>query len=644
MTAPQPTVAADHPLAAVTAAEITTARTVLERAGHVGASTRFPLIALEEPAKAEVLAHRPGDPVDRRLRCVLLDTATGAAHQALVSVTHGALVSCRPIDTGKPPYGQPPIMESEYALVDEIVKADPRWRAAMADRGVTDLDAVFVAPLSAGQFGFPDERGHRVLRALCFLRDHPGDSPWAHPVDGLLTTVDLIGRRVIRLDDTGAVPVPAEPGNYDPAAVGPARTTLRPLEITQPDGPSFHVDGSEVTWQDWRFRVSLDPREGLVLHTLAVRDGGRYRQVTYRASIAEMVVPYGDPSPTRFWINYFDSGEYNLGQQANSLVLGCDCLGEIHYFDATLADDHGHPYVLRNAICMHEEDYGVLWKHTDTVTGTAHTRRSRRLVVSCFVTVGNYDYGFYWYFYLDGTIEMEVKLTGIVFTAPIEAGRDWPYGSEVAPGLAAPYHQHLFCARLDMTVDGTPNAVREVDVVPVEPGPDNPHGNAFRTRVSTLARESGAGRPADPSRARTWLVVNPGSPNRLGHPVGYQLVPRPDATLLAGPDSAIAHRAAFATRHLWVTRYDPAERYPAGDYPNQHTGGAGIPAWITADRALDGEDVVLWHTFGATHIPRPEDWPVMPVAYTGFTLRPVGFFDRNPALDLPASTGHCCTG
>ena len=61
------------------------------------------------------------------------------------------------------------------------------------------------------------------------------------------------------------------------------------------------------------------------------------------------------------------------------------------------------------------------------------------------------------------------------------------------------------------------------------------------------------------------------------------------------------------------------------------------------DRNIDGEDIVVWHTFGLTHFPRPEDWPVMPVDYAGFKLKPVGFFDRNPALNVPAAPrAHCC--
>jgi primary-amine oxidase len=257
----------------------------------------------------------------------------------------------------------------------------------------------------------------------------------------------------------------------------------------------------------------------------------------------------------------------------------------------------------------------------------------RRLVISTFVAIGNYDYGFFWYLYLDGRIELEIKATGVVFTSAWVDGSRW--ATQVAPGLGAPYHQHLFSARLDMTVDGVGNAVDEVELERVPVGEGNQYGNAFTRKVTRLARESEAARVADPAVGRTWQVVNPARTNRLGQPVAYALDPQPAPLLAADASAAIAGRAAFATRHLWVTRYHPSERYAAGDLPNQHPGGAGLPTYVAADRDLDGQDVVLWHTFGMLHFPRPEDWPVMPVATCGFTLRPVGFFDRNPVLDLP---------
>jgi primary-amine oxidase len=301
----------------------------------------------------------------------------------------------------------------------------------------------------------------------------------------------------------------------------------------------------------------------------------------------------------------------------------------------------GEPQTVRNAICVHEEDAGILWKHTDIFNGSAQSRRQRRLVVSFFTTVGNYDYGFYWYFYLDGTIECEVKMTGVVFTAG-HPGGDHPYSTEVAPGLGAPVHQHLFCARLDMSVDGMSNAVDEVDVTGLPIGPDNPYGNAIAQRVTRLSSSAGAGRSGDAARGRVWRVVSTERVNRFGKPTAYTLCPEPAPALLADPASPLAARAGFAARALWVTRYDPAQRYPAGDFVNQSPGGGGLPAYAAADRDLDGQDIVLWHTFGPTHVVRLEDWPVMPVARTGFMLRPTGFFDRNPTLDVPAPSGHHC--
>ncbi|WP_340562794.1 primary-amine oxidase [Streptomyces sp. GSL17-111] len=637
-----------HPLDPLTADEISAARTVLAEAGKVGDTTRFPLVVLDEPDRHTVAAHRPGDPVVRRVRATLLDRATGVSAEAVVDLTARALVAWRELAAEED--GQPPILFEEYDLCDAIVKADPGWRKAMADRGIDDatIGRAVATPLAAGHFGRAEETGRRLLRSLTFLRCDETDNPFAHPVAGLVADVDLIERRVLRLLDTGPVPVPAECGRYDPARTGPARTDLRPLEITQPEGPSFTLDGHHLRWQNWELRLDFNAREGLVLHEVGIRDGERLRPVLHRASLAEMAVPYAEPDPGRNWVCYLDAGEYLLGRNANALRLGCDCLGEIRYLDAVLSDDHGRPETLPNAVCLHEEDTGLLWKHTNIFDATGETsvvsRRARRLVISYITTLGNYDYGFYWYLYQDGTIAFEAKSTGIVQTSATEPGQSTPHATEVAPGLQAPYHQHLFCARLDVAVDGFGNTVEEVEAVRLPPGEDNPNGNAFTVRATPVTSGADGGRLADPTSGRTWRVVNPARFNRMGRPVAYTLVPQPNPLLLAAPGSSVARRVAYATRHLWVTRYAAERRYPDGDHPNQHPGGAGVTAWAAADEPLENTDLTLWHTFGPTHLPRLEDWPVMPVDSTGFTLRPTGFFDRNPALDLPAEGGAHCHG
>ena len=623
-----------HPLDPLTGDEIDAARAILEAAGLLGESVRVPMLLPDEPTKAELAAWTPGDPIDRRVDATLMDAATGAVSEVVVSVTRGEVVEVREHDPSQAPYGQPQYLFEEYDRAAEIVKASPQWHAAMTRRGLEDrIELAFCSPLAPGFVGRANEVGRRVIRSLTFLRDSGDDIPWAHPVEGLIVHIDLVTNEVIGIEDEGDVPVPAGSGKYTPDAVGPARTSLKPIEIAQPEGPSFRVSGSHVEWENWSMRVDFNAREGLVLHDVRFDD----RPVLTRASVPEMVVPYGDTSPTRFWISYFDAGEYLLGKNANHLELGCDCLGVIRYFDGYVADDHGHAVQIPNVVCMHEEDYGILWKHTEQGPVGAQVRRSRRLVVSYFSTIGNYDYGFYWYFYLDGSIQLEAKATGIVFVGAGIPGSTQPHAPEIAPGVFAPVHQHLFCARLDVAVDGEDNRLVEVDAARIPMGEQNPFGNAFTWTETPLRTESEAQRVADTSVARVWEVRSASKTNYIGKPTAYHLIPQPTALLMADPASSVAARAAFATKHVWGTAYDRDERWPGGRYPNAHQGGAGLPAYTADDRSIDGEDLVLWHTFGLTHIPRPEDWPIMPVDYAGFWFKPYGFLDVNPAMDVPES-------
>jgi primary-amine oxidase len=512
----------DHPLTPLTADEIRAVRRIVDAHSLLGDTGRFVYVALDEPDKAAVLSFRAGDPINRRARVVLLDRATGLGTDLVVSITEGRVVHQVSIDAATE--GQVPILDEEFEDIELFLLESPEWLDAMGKRGI-DPGNVRAAPLSAGVFGHKDEMGRRIVRVLAFHQQDRADLPWAHPIDGVVAYVDLTQRRVVKVIDDIVLPIPAERGQWDaaPHAI-PARTDLKPIEITQPEGPSFRVEGNQITWADWTFRFGFDIREGLTLHQLSIRDGDVDRPVIYRASIAEMVVPYADPSPIRYWQNYFDQGEYLCGRYTNSLELGCDCLGEITYFDVTIADENGEPTVLQNAICLHEEDHGVLWKHTDMFNGMAETRRSRRLVISFFLTIGNYDYGFYWYLYLDGTIQLEAKATGIVFTSAYR-GPDG-FATEMAPGLGAPFHQHLFSARLDMAVDGNVNAVEEVDAVRAPVSPDNPWGNAFRAQKTKLTRESEAMRVADNLKARVWHITT--RPNRTGwdRTSGMRCIPR----------------------------------------------------------------------------------------------------------------------
>jgi primary-amine oxidase len=620
-----------HPLAPLTAEEMSSAVAAVRATGRLGEAARFEAATLVEPAKDELAAGT----APRLARVVVVPGPGVGVAEVVVDLATSEVRSWTDIPDARPTLL---FLESFNAIL--AVRADPRWQAAMTLRGITDFEQVQIDPWPTGSFGIAHEEGRRVARCLSYFRESPEANGYARPIEGVLVSVDLATSEVQDVVDHGVVPIPPESGSYYPEDNGPLRTDLKPLEIVQPEGTSLTVDGNEIRWQRWSMRVSLHPFEGLVLHQVGYDDGGRTRSVLHRGSISEMVVPYGDPGPMHSWKNAFDVGEWGLGRMANSLTLGCDCLGEIRYLHAPMLSEMGDPYEISNAICLHEEDYGILWKHTDLNSGRAEVRRSRRLVVSSISTVGNYEYGFYWYFYLDGTIQLEVKLTGVMSTQALPPGESSVYAPLVAPGLAAPVHQHLFCARLDLDVDGPVNEVHEVDVEPAPAGDDNPVENAFAPRATRLEHESAARRLSDPARSRVWKVSNPASLNALGRPTAYKLVPGPTPTLLAGAGSSVRRRAGFAAYNLWVTPLTDAERRPAGDYPNQHPGDEGLPAWTAGDRSLVDTDVVLWHTFGVTHVPRPEDWPVMPVEYCGFSLVPVGFFDRNPALDVPPPS-HC---
>jgi primary-amine oxidase len=629
-----------HPLSPLTADEITTARDLaLSRAANPE-GVRFAYLGLFEPSKDTVRAADRGEAVtaDRRVRMHLLEGPEADVTEVVASVTRGT------IDHWEVARGMRPALQIEESImVLAALHGNDEWNAALDRRGIVDRSLVQIDPWPAGTFGLPHEENRRISRCLAFLRESKEDNGYARPLEGLMAYVDMGRGEVLEVVDLGVVPFPPKAGSYYPEDNGPLRSDLKPLEITQPEGPSFEVEGNLVRWQKWTMRVGMDPLEGLVIWRVGYEDGGRVRPVLYRAAVSEMVVPYGHPSPMHAWKSAFDAGEWGLGRMANSLTLGCDCLGEIRYFDDVWADERGRVHTRKNAICMHEEDYGILWKHADLVSGRTEVRRSRRLVVSSIATVGNYEYGFYWYFYLDGSMQLEVKLSGIMSTMAVANGDPGPHARMVAPGLAAPYHQHLFNVRLDVEVDGPDNAVFEVDAVGAgPPGTEaNPWGNVFGTTTTLLETELAARRDVDPSRSRTWRIANRSARNGLGEPTAYKLLPVSTPTMLAHPESSVSKRAGFATHNLWVTPFDEDERRAAGDYPNQHAGGAGLPAWTAQDRSLVDTDVVLWHTFGVTHIPRPEDWPVMPVEYTGFTLIPVGFFDRNPALDVPPSAAHC---
>jgi primary-amine oxidase len=634
-----------HPLAPLTAGEIEAAASAVKAAQGLADTARIVYVSLYEPSKHEVIAFEEGGQApDRLVKVVIRERAERTTYEAIVGLPDGGVV-----DYKRVPGVQPSVMFEEFMAAEDIVRNDPRWQEAMRKRGITNFDLCMIDPWSTPNVepGVGPDDG-RFVSPLTWVRDDPDDNGYARPVDGVVTRVDLDTLTVVSVDDYGVVPLPKKKANYSTAKIsdpenvpyfpeGP-RQDVKPLDITQPDGPSFTVDGYHLRWQKWDLRIGFTAREGLVLHRIGY-DG---RSIIHRASLSEMFVPYGDPGPMHYRKLVLDEGEYGIGLLTNSLELGCDCLGEIAYLDGVVNDNAGNAVTLPNAICLHEEDHGIAWKHTDFRTGYVEVRRMRRMVVSSIVTVGNYEYAYYWYLYQDGAIEYEIKLTGVISNGAVNPGEAPEHGVIVAPGVYGPHHQHFFNVRLDMAVDGASNRVYEVTPTADPEGPGNPVGNAWRAKEVLIADETMARREADPLAGRYWKITNDGVKNQLGQPVGYKLMPNHVIRPFAHPGSAVARRAPFMFSPLWVTAYDRDELFATGDYPNQSAGGAGLPTFAARERNLTDTDVVLWFTFGTNHIARPEEWPVMPVHPIGFKLLPTGFFVGNPALDNPQPGGDHC--
>ena len=620
-----------HPLDPLTAGEIRQVAQIVRRDRELGDSWRFASIELAEPAKDALAA---GLVTSREAIAVGWDRADGQAYRARVSLTADAVTSWQHL-----PGQQPNMTVDEWHECDQLLRVHPEMVEALARRGITDMSLVLTDMWAYGAALVPERyRGLRIGWCDVWYRDSEQGNPYAHHVTGLHPVIDLNAMTLLELEDNppaGKV-TEAVGGEYLPRFLATPLREVKPLQVSQPSGVGFTLTGGLLSWQDWELRLGFNYREGLVLHQVGFRDAGRLRPVAHRLSFAEMVVPYRDASPDHYRRTAFDIGEWGLGFMTTSLELGCDCLGEITYLDAVVHDWHGEPRTITNAICIHEEDSGVLWKHVDERAG-AEVRRARRLVVSFHVTVANYEYLIYWRFYQDGNIECEVRATGILVTSHTGPDGTPDSGTLVDQRTYAPFHQHFIVARLDLDVDGPVNTVYATDSVAARAGGHDPYGLGLALTSTPLRTEAEGKQDYDWSTQRGWKIVNDNVRNGLGTPVGYKLVPSGMFPPLLDPSSPAFRRAEVIGHTLWVTPYHPDERWPCGDFPNLSEQDAGLPVWTARDRSIENTDIVLWYVFGLHHIPRPEDWPVMPVDVVSFWLKPFGFFDRNPALDVPPS-------
>ncbi len=461
----------------MTSDEIKAAAGVITALPQFPEGSLFSTIVLKEPLKKEVLNHKPGAPVSRQAFAVILDRKGNRTFEAVVDLKAGRLISWEQIKGV-----QPLVMESEFEALPDIVKADARWQEAMRKRGITDFDKVQIDGWAVGQVAKAHE-GVRLLRALTYFK---GDAVnfYGQPIEGVVALVNMNTNKVIEVVDTGVVPLAPPSQQLDEKSTG-TRTAPKPLMITQPEGASFEINGQEVRWQKWRFRFTMHPREGLVLHTVGYEDAGRIRSILHRASLSEMVVPYGDSETNWRWRSAFDVGEYSVGRLASSIEPKTDAPENALLLDATFAGDDGQPYVLPSAVGIYERDGGMLWKHYESYSEKNESRRARQLVIFFIATIGNYDYALNWIFHQDGVLEADAALSGIMLPKGVREtkasahGPGFKSGHLVAANVVAPHHQHFFSFRLDLDVDGPNNSVHEMNTRALPPGPTNPFFNGI---------------------------------------------------------------------------------------------------------------------------------------------------------------------
>ncbi|PWN91042.1 copper amine oxidase [Acaromyces ingoldii] len=642
-----------HPLDPATPRELAAAVDLIRKSCS-GVDVQFKAAGLKEPSKEALLpflrAERSSMPYNappRLIYVMFLYRHTPRLFDAVVDVTNGKILEVEEQPRGN----HAPADRIEMNEVAATCLKSPLVQKELKRLGL-DADVVVMDPWIYGRDDDVEDR--RLAQVFFYIRnpkksDDFDSNHYAFPLDFMAVT-DMVEMRV---EEIGRIPLGATSvtgKDEAPLNVGqpveaeyahhlqsqPARTTVKPLQVVQPQGASFTVAGSLVEWEKWRFRVGFNYREGMTIHDVTF-DG---REVFYRLSMSEMFVPYGDPRNPLHRKAAFDLGDVGAGSTANNLGLGCDCLGLIKYFDGAVIDQHGTVVPKPNAICMHEIDAGIQWKHTNHRTGKASVVRKRQLQLQTIITVANYEYIFYWTFDQAGEVEFETRATGILSTTPIDprCDEEVPFATRVGDGVLAPYHQHIFCLRIDPCIDGDGNTVEVVDSVPMIADPVlNPYGTGYVTE-SRKIKTSGS-EETDPLKARIFKIINPKKMNRVSKtPVGYKLMPISSQKLLAAPDSWHAKRAEFAHAPLWVTRHRDDELFPAGRYTNQSRGGTGIKSWVDRRDSVENQDLVLWHTYTFTHNPRTEDFPVMPAESVRIALKPINFFEYNPALDVPEST------
>lgn len=630
-----------NPLNPLTADEIKATLGVLQASGEFKPGYRFTEIVLKAPPKDQVWAFAMnGTPVQapRQASFVILDGRK--LIEGTVDLASKKLTQWQRVEGA---HGM--VLIDDFAGVQSAIESSPEYARALALRGITDVKKVVATPLTVGYFDGKDglKQDERLLKVVSYL-DVGDNNYWAHPIENLVAVVDLEQKKVVKIEDAGVIPVPMKPTAYD-GSDRKASAPHKPLHITEPEGKNYTISGNTLSWRNWAFHIGLNSRTGLTLSTVTYKDKGTPRKVLYEGTLGGMIVPYGDPDVGWYFKAYLDSGEYGMGTLTSPIEPGTDAPQNAVFLDATIADSSGAPMTIPNAIAVFERYAGPEFKHQEMGKPNVSAER-RELVVRWISTVGNYDYLFDWVFAENGTIGINAGATGIEAVkgvkartmADASAAEDTRYGTLIDHNIVGTTHQHIYNFRLDLDVDGEQNSLTEVDPVVAPNTAGGPRTSTMQTVQRTAATEKQAAQKFDPSTIR--LLSNASKTNKVGNPVSYQLIPYAGGThpIAKGanfaPSEWIYNRLNFMDKQIWVTRYNPDEKFPEGKFPNRSSKDTGLGQFSADDQPIVNTDNVVWLTTGTTHVARAEEWPIMPTEWVNVLLKPWNFFSETPTLGL----------
>jgi primary-amine oxidase len=621
-----------HPLSPLSGAEIKDAAALIRAQWPSNVDLHFKVITLHEPAKAEAIPYIEAEfhgqslpSIERRafVNYYLRKTVSFAPSEwPNVELTsgqnkyHEAVVN---LSTGTVEYNvrlganlHAPGDGEEIVAIEKIALADEGIKTEIAKLQLPEGTVLVADPWIYGSDGVDDDE--RMWQVFIYMRDPANASEvdsnhYAFPLN-ISPVINSATYEVVRIDilPTGKDNTTKEPQPWKQVHANEyipehqkLRADLKPLNVVQPEGASFTAtqEGTShvLEWQKWSFRVGFNQREGMVLYN--VRYDGR--NLFYRLSLSDMNIPYADPRHPFHKKAAFDLGDAGAGIMANNLKLGCDCLGSIHYLSAELADDKGEVIDMPNVICIHEQDNGIGWKHTNYRTGRAAIARNRELVLQSIITVSNYEYILAFMFNQAGEVAYEVRATGILSTQPIDQGIDVPWGTVVHPGVLAAHHQHIFSLRVDPMLDGYQNRLVYDEAIPMPRSEFNPHGTGYYSQETVV--ETSGGYDINYDSNQVFKIQNASVRNPVnGKPVAYKIHAPPFQKLISDKDSFTYKRAEFADKNIYAVKYRDGELYAGGQYTNQSRGGQGVRSWADRKERIVDDDLVVYVQFGINHV------------------------------------------